>query len=59
MQYISHSNFKFILTKTLSICLRPLEVLLFSEFINEVFILCYIYTKFIILLYTFLVISFA
>ena len=36
-----------------------LDVLLFTEFINIVFILYYTFVEFIMLLYTFLVISFA
>ena len=50
--------FKFILSESLSNSLRS-DVLRFSEFINIGFILFYKFTEFIILLYTFLVISFS
>ena len=50
--------FKFILSVTLSQSLRGSDVLLFSQFINIVSILFYNFIEFIILLYTFLVISF-
>ena len=51
--------FKFILSGRLSNSLWGSDVLLFSEFINIVSILFYNFIEFIILLYTFLVISFA
>ena len=51
--------FKFILSERLSNTLRGSDVLLFSEFINIVPILSYNLTEFIILLYTFLAISFS
>ena len=51
--------FKFILSKRLSNGLLGSDVLLFPEFINVVSILFYNFIEFIILLYTFLVISFA
>ena len=51
--------FKFILSKRLSNSLWGLDVLLFPEFINIVFILIYSFIEFIILLYTFLVNSFS
>ena len=57
-QHIYHF-FKFILSKRLSNGPRVSEVLLFSEFMNIVSILFYNFIEFIILLYTFLVISFA
>ena len=50
--------FKYILSARLSNSLRGLDVLLFSEFIKKVSILYYALIEFIILLYTFLVISF-
>ena len=51
--------FKSILPERLSNSLRGSDVLLFLEFINIVSILFYEFFEFIILLYTFLVISFA
>ena len=51
--------FKFLLSKRLSDSLRGSDVSLFSEFIYIVSILFYNFIEFIILLYTFLVISFA
>ena len=51
--------FKSILPGRLSNSLRGSDVLLFLEFINIVSILFYKFFEFIILLYTFLVISFA
>ena len=52
-------HFKFILTERLSNSLCGSGVLLFSEFINIVSILFHNFIEFIILLCTFLVISFA
>ena len=56
-----HSSllFNFILSVRLSNNLWGSDILLFSEFINIVFTLFYNFIEFIILLYTFLVISFA
>ena len=51
--------FMFILSKKSSNSLLGSEVLLFSEFMNIVFILLYNFMEFIVLLYTFLVIFFA
>ena len=51
--------FKFILTERLSNSLWGSDVLLFPEFINIVSIPFYNFVEFVILLYTFLVISFA
>ena len=51
--------FKFILSERFSNSLSGSDVLLFSEFINIVSILPYNFIEFIMLLYTFLVISFA
>ena len=48
--------FKFIISKRLSCRLWRSDVLLFSDFINIVFILPYNYTEFIIFLYTYLII---
>ena len=47
--------FKFILSERLSNNLWGSDVLLFSEFVNIVSILFYIFIEFIIFLYTFLV----
>ena len=52
-------SLKFILSERLSNSLSGLNVLLFSELINIVSIMFYNSIEFIILLYTFLVISFA
>ena len=57
-QHVYHLFFKFILSKSLSNSLWGSDFLLFSEFINIVSILFYNFIEFIILLYTFLVISF-
>ena len=57
-QHVYHLCFKFVLSKSLSNSLWGSDVLLFSEFINIVSILFYNFIEFIILLYTFLVISF-
>ena len=51
--------FKFILYVRLSNSLRESDVLLFSEFINIISVLFYNFIEFMILLYTFSVISFA
>ena len=51
--------FKSILSEKMSTSLWGSDVLLFSEFINIVSILFYMFIEFILLLYTFLVISFA
>ena len=51
--------FKFILSERLSNDLWGADVLLFSEFINIVSILFFRFIEFIILFYTFLVVSFA
>ena len=51
--------FKFILSERLRNSLRGSDVLLFSEFINVVCILFYNFIELAMLLYTFLVISFA
>ena len=51
--------FKLILSERLSNSLQGSDVLLFPEFINIVSILFYNFIKFIISIYTFLVISFA
>ena len=51
--------FMFILSKKSSNSLLGSDVLLFSEFMNIVFILLYNFMEFIVLLYTFLVIFFA
>ena len=56
--YLSHL-FKFVLLVTLSNNLWRSDVSLFLEFINILSILFYNFIEFIILLYTFLVISFA
>ena len=50
---------KLILSKRLSNSMSGSDVLLFSEFINKVSILFYNFIEFIILFYTFFVISFA
>ena len=50
--------FKFILSERLSDSLRGSNVLLFSKFINIVSISFYKFIEFIIMLYTFLAISF-
>ena len=50
--------FKYNLSAKLSTDLLGSEVLLFSEFINIVYMLYYIYIELIKLLYTFLAISF-
>ena len=56
--YLSHL-FKFVLYVTLSSNLWGSDVSLFLEFINILSILFYNFIEFIMLLYTFLVISFA
>ena len=56
--YLSHL-FKFVLLVTLSNNLWRSDVSLFLEFINILSILFYNFIEFMILLYTFLVISFA
>ena len=60
-QHIYHFSllFKFVSSKRLSNSLWGSDGLLFHEFINIVSILFYNFVKLIILLYTFLVISFA
>ena len=50
--------FNFVLSEILSNILWVSDILLFSEFINVVFVLFYNFIELIILLYTFLVISF-
>ena len=50
---------KFVLSARLSSSLQSSDVLMFPEFINIVSILHYAFIEFSILLYTFLVISFA
>ena len=51
--------FKFILSERLNNNLKGSNVLLFPEFVNIVSILHYNFVEFVILLYTFLVVSFA
>ena len=51
--------FKFVLSESLSNSQSGSDVLLFLEVINIVFILYYTFIEFFILLYTFLVFSFA
>ena len=58
-QFIYHFQLNLFYPERMSSSLRKCDILLFSELINIVSILFYKFIEFIIMLYTFLVISFA